>query len=1612
MDRRTTKTTHYSLVALICVLIVTFALGMGGVATAGQDVAKTDAVSGFSKVGNFDMETLRQQYFSQTAVQETTASYSGKRWVIVELEGDSLFTSYENRGYWYGDFTTYCNSEEGKLLKADIEASHKDFLAVLDNNRIDYKYKYSYSTLNNGVALKVDADTFNEIKKLDGVKSVYYSESYAIPTVAVSNNANVYTTGIYDSSNLSYKGEGMVVAVLDTGLDYSHEAFATMPSNPAWTKEYVAAKMAASTRFNAQATVDEVYYNAKVPFAYDYADDDADVYPSYSTHGTHVAGIVAGKSDYVVNKETDETFVGVAPEAQLVICKVFTDNLDSDSLGGADTIDIIAAVSDCVELGVDVINMSLGSSAGFSDEKSDELINEVYNRVRAAGISLVVAASNDYSSGFGGGNGTNLASNPDSGTVGSPSTYGAALSVASINGQKATFIQANNDENQVAFITESSDANGNEYDFVERLYNIAGKSKGDTLNFKYVVVGGVGRATNYTSKIRRELQDKTGYDGTIALIKRGDTTFADKVQTAMDNGADAVIIYNNLSGTIRMSLGDVNNPVPTCSIPMDAGKVFVEKADKGVGSVQINSEFKAGPFMSDFSSWGPTPDLQLKPEITAHGGEITSAVPGGYDVYSGTSMAAPNMSGAVALLRQHLKTANPTLTGVELNARVNQVLMSTATIALNDEGNPYSPRKQGAGLAGIADAINAESFITVKDKDGNVRDKTKVELYDDKQKTGIYEFEFTINNISGKIEQYDPTVYVMTETLASDNKTVAEKAYMLSDSTIEYVVDGAPHTGSISVGANMTTTVKVKITLSQAARNYLDKSFKNGMYVEGFVSLKGADTTKVTIGLPYFAFYGDWTDAPLFDYSTYELAESQKDTNVPAEDKLVASAADTKVIGMYFDDKYILQLGAYLYEMDESEVKIYPEKEKAAVSMFDNRGQRTIYEVYMVYAGLLRGAAYMNVEIKDAATGQVIYTERQENISKSYAAGGSNRAAAIQLEIKPSEWNLLNNGTYYVSLKGELDYPGGENPDRNSFDFQFTVDYEAPQMLDYRIRYESYTENKKVKYRIYMDVDVVDNQYVQDVMPCYVKTERGQRTLTLLTEHPIPVYGGQGQKSTVSFDITDIYEDYIKTGKMYIAVEDYAMNQSTYIINAQAGLDYPETVLVSDADGRLIDTEETGKNTSGEGKEYPIYELEIKQNELFTPSITTLPDATMSQTLSWYVDSGSRFVAVNKEEIFGLAQGRATIYLKDGEESDSLIYARVDVIVGEERLAEPVADKIVFPTVLNGSGYAVNVDKSDLDLNPGQTLQIVASMSPWYIQNVEFTWTSTNPAVVEIDNLGNITAKAKGTAYIEAKASGTRLSKKLKIVVGDYYRILNYTLYDYYGGEECVIPEDKNVMYIDEECFWNNTTLKRVVLPSTLTELPKTAFKGCTNLEEIVIPSQCIVIGESAFEGCTKLKTVKFGMFTDRDHNVSDTYHGAITIGRNAFANCTSLTTIENPQRITTAGSGAFSGCTALESIDISELRVTGSDVFANCTKLASVTTSKYTDIGANMFSGCTALKNFVFKGSYLKEGAFNGCTGLTSFSFEPEEEFLGIDLKRKNRLQNRIFQQRNNQNR
>ena len=117
----------------------------------------------------------------------------------------------------------------------------------------------------------------------------------------------------------------MVVAVLDTGLDSSHTAFS--PDN--FTSDHLGmtyqdvAAVVGKTVANKQyggLSVDDVYINEKVPFGYDYADNDPDVYSTHNNHGTHVSGVIVGKDDGIT---------GVAPNAQLVIMKTFSDGQDT-----------------------------------------------------------------------------------------------------------------------------------------------------------------------------------------------------------------------------------------------------------------------------------------------------------------------------------------------------------------------------------------------------------------------------------------------------------------------------------------------------------------------------------------------------------------------------------------------------------------------------------------------------------------------------------------------------------------------------------------------------------------------------------------------------------------------------------------------------------------------------------------------------------------------------------------------------------------------------------------------------------------------------------------------------------------------------------------------------------------------------------------------------------------------------------------------------------------------------------------------------------------------------------------------------------------------------------
>jgi len=217
-----------------------------------------------------------------------------------------------------------------------------------------------------------------------------------------------------------YKGEGTVVAVIDSGLDVYHEVLRI--SDPTKGKfknqtELEAAKKAAGIDYGK-------WYNDKVVFAYDYMDGDDNIKEKdHDSHGMHVTGIATGNPD---KKAGDGNYVyGVAPEAQVMFMRVF-----SDRSGSTSDVVYVKAIDDAVALGADVINMSLGSGTG-STVNASPAVREAIQRARAKGVSVVIAAGNSNTYGYGYNNPS--AENPDYGVVGSPSTVEESISVASVN---------------------------------------------------------------------------------------------------------------------------------------------------------------------------------------------------------------------------------------------------------------------------------------------------------------------------------------------------------------------------------------------------------------------------------------------------------------------------------------------------------------------------------------------------------------------------------------------------------------------------------------------------------------------------------------------------------------------------------------------------------------------------------------------------------------------------------------------------------------------------------------------------------------------------------------------------------------------------------------------------------------------------------------------------------------------------------------------------------------------------------------------------------------------------------------------------------------------------
>ncbi len=1545
---------------------------------------------------------------------------SDKVTAIIELPEPSLMDHYlAKSNNQYVSLSNYATSTEGIAYTNQLQIKQEQYIQNLINKGYIDGVEHRYTTLMNGFSVTTTYGDFQKMEGLSSISQTYLCETYNLPKTtssngydAVSNIVDIYPTGIFNSSSVEFNGEGTAVAVLDSGFDITHSVFNNEPTKAVIDEESLESVIGQleASKTSSGLLVSDVYKTKKIPYAYDYADKDAEVDPSTSSHGTHVAGIIGGQ---------DEVVTGVATHTQLVLLKVFSDEKE-----GAETEDILAALEDAVILGVDAINMSLGTSCGFSRAADEEGISQVYDKINECGISLITAASNDYSSAYGGDNGnTNKVTNPDSATVGAPSTYNAALSVASISGTLSNYFVG--PDSRVFFFKESNSINGKQNDFIKEL----GVTGTDDVVIDYVTVPGSGLKVNYSS---------INVKGKIALVRRGNNTFEEKAAIAKEQGAIGCIIYNNVAGDILMSMGKSDH-IPTCSLSKDDGETL---AKNKTGQLTFNGNYKAGPFISDFSSWGPTSDLKLKPEITAHGGNITSSVPGGgYDQQSGTSMASPNMCGVVVLIRQYLKEKykDENYTAKQISDLAYQLLMSTATIANNEEGNPYFPRKQGAGLASLKDATTTPAYLNV---DGNP--KPKLELGDDPNRTGLYEMKFNVVNISNTALQYNVDLLAMTESVSSSDKDyVAEKSYMLGGSKTVTANGGTVSGTTVSVPAQSTVQVTVKYRLSDEDKKYINESFQYGMFVEGFVVLTPTNSaTNIDLNIPFLAFYGDWTEAPLFDKTYYEVESEAHDGSIDEEDKIKADYYATTPFASYLYN-YVIPLGSYIYDIDTSKYEpIAATEEHIAIS----NALGTMDGIGAIYGGLLRNAKTMTYTITDELTGEVIYHMVDENAIKAHFGGGGALPYYNYLKLKSSDLNLVNNRSYHFKMEAALDYgDGGEAANvRNSFEFSFFMDEEAPLILD--ATYDKTYDKTLKKDRYYVTLTVYDNHYVQSISPILFTDSSNYSLL----DTPIPVYGEKNSETKVRFEITDYMDSlyssslsgYQTSYALSFYIDDYALNTNVYMcqlpgtrgefkFTEDGTLDGEAKNLLMAEKGEVIDLVPylaTADKTLDADKDYLKY-LEwksskesvavVKEGQVYATGVGRCTITVSERLNQGYIATMTVNVTDSASTI-----SLASIFSSDATLKDiqftyfDTVYAHPDC--GTVPDIGSIGDKKFIsnlPQDSNGSAI--------IEMYPGESIHLNHRITPWYLpeDRYELKYSSTNNNVATVDENGVVKTLKKGSCTIKLNiivdGKQSNMMATIKINVLSEFVIENNTLVAYKGiGGDIVIPDDEGILYIGSYAFClyeldkevelpeddfdlnkipgTNDTVTSVIIPDGVEDVKKYAFYNCTNLTTVTLPNTIKYVREYSFYNDAKLENINL-------ENVQ-------VIGASAFYHCVSLKELDLNKAYSIAGS-AFEGCTGLTTIDITALRNSGKEVFKDCTNLKTIKTERDTKLSVGMFKNtaiealdldvkripedcfrdCASLKTVVINEPLIDIGqnAFANCVGLTSVKINSSVRYI-----------------------
>lgn len=896
-------------------------------------------------------------------------------------------------------FSALPKSKQHSLTKKALNAQ-QSVKKGIQSKGIPMKYQENFTTVVNGFSGKVLYKQVSKIKKMKGVKAVHIAKKIKRPAPKpqdASSNDLVNAPGTW--KDFGYKGKGMTVAVIDTGIDVNHRDMVLSDStDPALNQKKV-------KNLVKKNDLPGKYYTEKVPYGYNYADNNGTIKDNAkgaSQHGMHVSGIIAANGD------TDNGGIkGVAPEAQLLGMKVFSNDPDGQFTWS----DIyVKAIDDAVKLGADAINMSLGSDASFMSPDDPDQV--AIQNATENGVMVSISAGN--AAYYGNEYDLPYASNPDTGVVGSPSLAKNAISVASFENSELTLpaltYSVDGGEGEKVPFMAASDApdpstiGEDEHEVVDIGL---GRMPGDSDDYP--------DADDYKDRGI----DSDGLKGKIALIQRGESSFVDKTLNAQKHGAIAAVIYNNVDGYVSMA-SDPAIEIPQLFIQKNFGDDMVSQLEDGK-DVQIaftGDEMEApsptAGEMSDFTSWGVTPSLDFKPEITAPGGNILSTLnDDSYGMMSGTSMAAPHVAGGSSLVEERVDK-DFDVDGLDRTRMSKNILMNTSSPKedisatskqLGIEGIPYSPRRQGAGLMDLYAAMQTPVVITEEDSG-----QAKASL---KEVGDSFTFTLKATNYSDNGQYYNLNGTVQTD-LADDTYDYMEAVGIRDKDTNEFPISYQSDYGTnvqdhyrLMVPANQSVTVDVTVDLSNAVDGYfgasLDELFPNGNFAEGFVTFTDPNDVKPELNVPYVGFHGDWNEAPILDEFIQNL-----------DDSYYGQA------GMLTDDG----TDSYPY-LGLDPVSGDPVKGHFAISPNGDGVQDNILPAL----SLLRNAKEMKVNILDEDKNKLKTLRSYDDVIKNYFNGGPPNGDLPYTIFDNAKWQgkvngkIVDDGLYYYAIKTRIDDP-------------------------------------------------------------------------------------------------------------------------------------------------------------------------------------------------------------------------------------------------------------------------------------------------------------------------------------------------------------------------------------------------------------------------------------------------------------------------------------------------------------------------------------------------------------------------------------------------------------